>query len=167
MGQKINPNIFRVNNRHNWNYKYCEKKSTETSIYTYKNLEIENFITNFFKMHGLIIHEIKIYHFNSTLHVFVSYFLTPKTIFEINFDNKNQNIQVILERTKIKKKYIKNRIKIKKNVKKYTKYEKFQYLTNNKINLFKRINRISKHIKRIKLIKQYKKNFLIKKFQNI
>jgi ribosomal protein S3 len=162
MGQKINPNIFRLNNTNDWKYKYFEKKSTETAIYTFKNLEIENFITKFFKIHGLAVHEIKLYHFNSVLHVFVSYFLTPKTTFNVNLNNKN--IKLILEQTKIRKQYIKNRIKIKKNIKRYTVYDKFNYLTHNKIKLS---NKKKLSIKRIKLLQQYKKNLAIHKYQNI
>jgi len=44
MGQKINPNILRINKTLNWNSKYIEKKSTEFYLYSSKDLEVKKFI---------------------------------------------------------------------------------------------------------------------------
>lgn len=97
MSKKTNPYILRLGKTIDWKYQYFEKKATELSVYTFKNLEIENFIIQFFKSYGLIIQDIKLYYFESTLHIFTSYFLTKKKSKKVQFKNKQ---------TKIKKKYL-------------------------------------------------------------
>ena len=158
MGQKINPKILRLNNRNNWNYKYIEKKIDESKIYNFKNVEIEKFFTDFFKSHGLTIKTIKLYHFNSLFHVYISYYITPKTTYIINSNHKNKNIQLTREKTKVKKRYIKTRLKINKNIKKYSNYETFNY---------EQIKLIHKNKKRISFLYKYKKNVLINRYKNI
>ena len=127
MGQKTNPNILRLGKISDWKYKYFEKKSNELSIYTFKNLEIENFITRFLKVNGLTVHEIKLYYFNDILHIFISYFLTLQTVSIINSTYKTKKIKLAIVPNQIKRKYLKNFIKVKKNVKKYIKYDKLNY----------------------------------------
>nr|UDP55438.1 ribosomal protein S3 [Schizostauron trachyderma] len=158
MGQKINPNILRLNITNNWNYKYIEKKADESKNYDFKNIEIEKFFTDFFKLHGLTIKKIRLYHFNSLFHVYISYYITPKTIYIVNSNHKNKNIQLTLERTKVKKKYLKTRLKIKKNIKKYNNYEILNY---------KQVKLINKNKKRINFLYKYKKNALINRYKNI
>lgn len=75
MGQKTNPNIFRLGKTNNWKSKYFEKKITEYSIYSKKDLEIKNFIYTFFKNQKIriTIHDCKMYYLQKSLHIFISY----------------------------------------------------------------------------------------------
>ena len=75
MGQKTNPNIFQLGKTNNWNSKYFEKKITEYSIYSKKDLEITNFIHTFFKNQKIkiTIHNCKLYYLDKSLHIFISY----------------------------------------------------------------------------------------------
>lgn len=86
MGQKTNPNIFQLGKTNNWQSKYFEKKITEHSIYSKKDLEIRNFIQKFFKDHGRIVHHCKLCYLDKSLHVFVSYHLNLSTV---SFTNDN------------------------------------------------------------------------------
>jgi hypothetical protein len=94
MGQKINPIIFRLSNTNAWKSKYFEKKSTESSVYNFKDIEIRKFVNRFFEYNGLTIHELKLSYFNNTLNIFVSYFSTLKTLSLINTANKDQKIKI-------------------------------------------------------------------------
>ena len=168
MGQKTNPNIFRLGKIIDWKYKYFEKKSNELSIYTFKNLEIKEFITRFFNVNGLIIHDIKLYYFNDVLHVYISYFLTLKAIFIVNSIFKSRKIKLSLVKNQVEVKYLKNRIKVKKYVKNYLEYEKAYSINSKKNKLFNFNRTINiKKFKRIQFLKDYKKNLLIQKYKNI
>lgn len=82
MGQKTNPIIFKLTNTHTktWESNYFEKKTTESALNNFKDLEIRKFIRKFFDYNGLTIHELKISYFNNVLHIFISYFATLKTV---------------------------------------------------------------------------------------
>lgn len=84
MGQKTNPNIFRLGKTKEWKSKYFEKKPTEFSVYTFKDLEIKNFIEKFFKDNGLLVDCCKLNYFDDKLDIFVSYSLNNF------FRNKNK-----------------------------------------------------------------------------
>lgn len=131
MGQKTNPNILRLGKTANWKYQYFEKKSIESSIYTFKNLEIENFIIQFFKINGLTVQNTKLYYFDNTLHIFISYFLTLKIVSIIRLITKNQKIRFTNRPTiKLKKKELKRRLQIKKLTNSYFKHKRLKYLKN-------------------------------------
>lgn len=157
MGQKTNPNIIRLGKNKTWNSQYFEKKPTETAIYTFKILEIKNFINKFFKDHGLNIHDCKIYYLNeNSLNICISYYLTFNSVNIISYINKNQNIKFIqkthtannnkdtdnnqklkneqpsklistINKTKLKKNVYLN---IKQKVKNYTNYQIIRILNN-------------------------------------
>lgn len=75
MGQKTNASIFRLGLKTSeWKYKYIEKNTEESSIFLYKNLEIENYINNIFKLYGLITHDCKIEYTQTDANVFISYY---------------------------------------------------------------------------------------------
>lgn len=76
MGQKVNPNIFRLGISKTWKTKFFEKKSQELPLYTFKDLEIKNYIERFLEKHGLILHDHRQHYSNSTLNLYVSYFIT-------------------------------------------------------------------------------------------
>ena len=177
MGQKTNPNILRLGKTANWKYQSFEKKSIESTIYTFRNLEIENFIIQFFKMNGLAVQDTKFYYFDNTLHIFISYFLTLKAIsivklINVNLITKNQKIRFTDKLIKLKKKelkrylkelkrYLKIKKKIKKITNRYFKHEELKYLKN----LPKKVT--SKFLNRSKMIINNGKNKLkIKQINN-
>jgi hypothetical protein len=171
MGQKTNPNVFRLGKLNEWKYEYFEKKSNESAIYTFKNLEIEDFITRFLKIHGLSVHEIKLYHFNDVLHIFISYFLTQKAVDNIKLDNKSEQILLTKKPNRIERKYYINRVNVKNNIKKYVRYEELNYkksfLKTIKPTILGKAKRVIKKIKRINFLKYYKKNLLALQYNNI
>lgn len=79
MGQKINPVIFQLSKTSNWQSKCFEKKVTEYSKYSKKDLEIRHFVEKFFKNHHRIVHQCKICYFEKSLHIFVSYQLNAQS----------------------------------------------------------------------------------------
>lgn len=78
MGQKISPLIFQLTKTNNWQSKYLEKKVTEYSKYSKKDIEIRSFIQKFFENYNRMIHRCKICYFENSLHIFVSYYLNAK-----------------------------------------------------------------------------------------
>lgn len=94
MGQKTNPNIFRLGKTKTWDLQYFEKKPNETSVYTFKILEIKKFIHKFFKDHGLIVHSCEIQYLNeNSLNICIFYYLTFNSLNMISSINKIQNIK--------------------------------------------------------------------------
>ena len=74
MGQKTNPKIFQLEKTNDWQSKYFEKKITESSIYSKKDIEIRNFIYKFFKDHKITVNNCRLYYLNKSLHIFISYY---------------------------------------------------------------------------------------------
>ena len=96
MGQIVNPNIFRLGKTKNWVSKYFAKKTSETSIYAFKDLEIKKFTEKFFKDNGLTVNNCKInYSDDGSLHLFVSYYLTLKSLSLINNLTSEQKVNLI------------------------------------------------------------------------
>ena len=81
MGQKTNPNIFRLGVNKTWKTEFFEKKNAELSLYTFKDLEIKDYIERFLETHGLILHDYKQQYSNSTLNLYISYFITSECTF--------------------------------------------------------------------------------------
>lgn len=84
MGQKINPNIFRLGVNKTWKTQFFEKKSQELPLYTFKDLEIKNYIERFLETRGIILHDYKQHYSNSTLNLYFSYFVTSEFNFKKN-----------------------------------------------------------------------------------
>lgn len=82
MGQKINPNIFRLGVNKTWKTKFFEKKSQELPLYIYKDLEIKSYVERFLEMRGIILHDYKQHYSNSTLNLYLSYFVTSEFSFK-------------------------------------------------------------------------------------
>ena len=92
MGQKTNPNIFRLGVNKKWKTEFFEKKSQELSNYTFKDLEIKEYIERFLETKGLLLHDYKLHYSNSVLNIYISYFVTPNFVFE---KTSNDNITII------------------------------------------------------------------------
>lgn len=103
MGKKTNSKtIFQKKKLNIWNTKYSEKKTNESSLYPYINLEIEKFVKKIFKDNGFLLNCCKINLTESKLQLFVSYVpslhtlkvlkiypqLSKSTLFSRNFTNK-------------------------------------------------------------------------------
>lgn len=118
MGQKTNPNIFRLGKTKEWNAKYSEKKTTESSTVIFKDLEVRKFIFRLFSKHKLYIKNCKTYHSENVMHIYVSYYNSEQSLltsdklkkkFKIQprkkkssvFRNKNEDIKKISTRKKV------------------------------------------------------------------
>lgn len=178
MGQKTNPNIFRLENIQEWKSKYFEKKSTEFSIYAFKDVEIKKFIRKFFNDNGLAIHTIKLYYLEGTLNVFVSYFLTTKSTSLVSNLNKTQKIKLIPQPKQTNNEKSKKKVynKIKASVKKYFNYQQLQYALNlnkllkkNSLRKAKKVLRYNEQIlqiRRVRFLKYYKSYLATKNYIN-
>jgi ribosomal protein S3 len=80
MGQKINPNIFRLGITKEWKTEFFEKKRHELPLYTFKDLEIKSYIERFLETQGIILHDYKQHYSNSTLNLYISYFVSPEFV---------------------------------------------------------------------------------------
>lgn len=110
MGQKVNPTIFRLGKTTQWKQQYFERKTNEIAAYSFKSIEIKNFIQQFFQTNGLVVQNCKLHYFNDdSLHIFISYYLTLKSTLLISNLTKQQNIKLLkLKKKKLKKKIFKN-----------------------------------------------------------
>lgn len=89
MGQKVNPNIFRLGVTKTWKTEFFEKKRYELPLYTFKDLEIKSYVQRFFKLHGILLHDYKQHYSNSTINIYISYFISPE------FTIKREKVQTI------------------------------------------------------------------------
>jgi ribosomal protein S3 len=108
MGQKTNPNIFRLGVNKTWKTEFFEKKKKELPLYTFKDLEIKNYIKRFLEIHGIILHDYKQHYSNATLNFYISYFITSE--FTLNKD-KVENILLLNKSGNKKKVAISTQIK--------------------------------------------------------
>ena len=82
MGQKTNPNIFRLGINKKWKTEFFEKKKHELPLYVFKDLEIKSYIERFLDMHGILLHDYKQHHNNATLYLHISYLVMPDFFFK-------------------------------------------------------------------------------------
>lgn len=94
MGQKVNPTIYRLGINKTWNTLYFENKKKELALYTFKNLEIKDYIQKFLIDNGVILHDYKIQYNKTLINVYVSYFIPLNFKFgkqkNLNITNFNQ-----------------------------------------------------------------------------
>lgn len=86
MGQKTNPNIFRLGVNKTWKTEFFEKKSHELPAYTFKNLEIKSYLERFLESQGLLLCDYKQHFSNSTFNLYISYFVLSDFV----FNNRNK-----------------------------------------------------------------------------
>lgn len=162
MGQKINPNIFRLSRTDNWNSKYTEKKSNEFYLYPAKDLEVRKFITTFLKKNGLSVHKLKLNYLNNNLNIFVSYAPNCDSIFTINSLNKAQKIK-FFKNSVLKNKVLKAYNRIKTTIKNTHNYEIINYKKKFGVAELQSL----KKLQRIQILKHYKKYLNLKKDKKI
>ena len=73
MGQKINPNIFRLGVNKKWKTEFFEKKTKEFADFTFVDLEIQAYIARFLSYNNLILQNFKVHHSNSVVNIYISY----------------------------------------------------------------------------------------------
>lgn len=90
MGQKSNSKILRLGiNDNDWESKYLDKTSEESSLLVYQDIEIRNYIYRFLNLHGLLLYKCNIIRTDTSLKIFISYFTLLKSISKItNINNK-------------------------------------------------------------------------------
>jgi ribosomal protein S3 len=106
VGQKIDARIFRLGIRQkNWEQKYIEKNNEETSLYLYKTLEIQKYINRIFALYKIKIHNCKIFYSENSLQIFISFYLTEKTINTIDksLTKYQKKFSIRIKRLNIKK----------------------------------------------------------------
>jgi len=133
MGQKVNSNIFQLSFTPNkkYNSKYIEKTSEELSVIIYQDLEIKEFIKQFFKLNGLIISNTRISRSNQELTIFISYFTTLESVLFIDKFYK-LNLKILSKNLIITDPMVMDEVKKNFYRKKYKK--KIFYITKNFIN---------------------------------
>jgi len=120
MGQKTNASILRLGLKNSeWNNKYIEKNKEESTLYLYKNIEIQDYINTIFRHYNFLVHSCKIeYNYNNANILILYYELKPtKPVIEkSNSDNlktNNKNINLFLIKNIITPSlnlYIKNKV---------------------------------------------------------
>ena len=103
MGQKINPVIFRLGINKTWKTEFFEKKNRELPLYNFKDLEIRNYIERILESNGILLHDYKQYYNDSTLNLYISYFVTPEFI----LNQKDVTDKIIFENSKGQRKITK------------------------------------------------------------
>ena len=91
MGQKINPHILRLGiTNKEWNSKYLEKNKEESTLYAYKDLQIQKHVTRLLNLIGLNVHTCKSRYNSNHINLTVSYYCTKKFLkflSQMSFDN--------------------------------------------------------------------------------
>lgn len=133
MGQKTNATIFRLNN---WKLQCVEKNKEEHNLFNYQNIEIQEYLNQFFFVNGLNIHNLKIKYSQKKLYIFICYLpikeYSPKTGFQFKHKTKTQ--------------------KKENKIPKFTKISSF-ISSNSEI-------KNSTKFKRLKILSQYNKSFI-------
>jgi ribosomal protein S3 len=178
MGQRTNPNIFRLGKNKEWKSKYFEKKSPELARYAFKDSEIRKYIRKFLEDNGLIVHDCRLYYTESSLYVFVSYYLAQKSVLLIKKSNRTNKIRLNPRRGARKKN---KRLfgKAKRGIRIFTKYQRISYkkkviksMINEPFmrqNLVKNIRQEERNIKRrrVKILRSYNNYLSLKKYKTI
>nr|BCQ06502.1 ribosomal protein S3 [Nitzschia putrida] len=103
MGQKINPTIFRLGVNKTWKTEFFEKKTHELPLYTFKDLEIKNYVERFFETQGILLHDYKQHYSNSTLNLYISYFISSEFSIDKKSKNANNNYLTLINSEGVKK----------------------------------------------------------------
>ena len=80
MGQKVNNTIFKAGlKNYDWNFKYTDQSTEESTLFLYKNVEINKYINNLFKKHNIIIKNFKLEHTNYTVKILIYFYKLNST----------------------------------------------------------------------------------------
>ena len=134
MGQKTDARIFRLGvTKKNWESKYIENNNEESSLYLYKTLEIQKYLNRFFGLYKIKIHTCKIFYSENALQVFLSFYLTTKTLYVVS-----KNLTKYSKKSLAYFKRLQTHIKIsKKNRKQKKNLSREEFFNNQRTNLKK------------------------------
>jgi len=111
MGQKTNPNIYRLSlPKKTWVNKHLEKTSEEASHAIYQNIDIKKFLVRYFLLHGIKVQNCFIHRSRNFIKIFVSYLNTPKVSSHILQNGFSKIRYLKLLKNCIKKKYLSKKI---------------------------------------------------------
>lgn len=166
MGQKTNPNILRLGVSKQWNIKNIEKKPQEMGIYSFRSIEIKQFVEKFFRDNGLILSKCKVHYSDSgLLHILLFYYASSDFSFFANLSNKtyfklgfNESIKTRTSFTH--EDFFKAKILSELLI-------SLHAFTLNKINIVLTINQINKELCDLKKIKLFKDNLIeLRRFED-
>lgn len=161
MGQKTNPNIFRLGKTKNWDLKYFETKNSDISKYAFKNLELNHFILKFFEDNKLNVYSYKIFYAENSLYIFVSYFANFKSTMFLQPKRKQNFYEKIKKITRLKAKKVLKFKRIKFFIKTLKSNVKHKFTTSNyKTNKKRSKHKLKKKISNLKLRTQVLKHEL-------
>ena len=170
MGQKTDARIFRQGiHKKNWEIKYIENNNEESSLFLYKTLQIQKYLNRFFGLYKMKIHHSKIFYSDTSLQIFLSFYVTTKTFHTISKDlTKYSKKWLATFKPVFSKKHRKKRRHLRKRMN-FKKMKKvcFPYLGKS-IRLKKALLFQKKKIRKKKVSRSNKiRNFEIKKNQKI
>lgn len=102
MGQKTDARIFRQGiTKKNWEFRNIEKNNEESSLFLYRTLEVQRYLNRFFGLYKMKIHNCKIFYSHSSLQVFISFYITAKTIHVLrkNLTKYSKKLSTLVKRT--------------------------------------------------------------------
>jgi hypothetical protein len=108
MGQKVNPEIFKLSRTEGWKSKYLEGKKTNLGLHIKKDLEIKTFIKCIFTKVGLNVHYCKVCYLDNRLIIQTSFAKSAKLLDGLVLYRKGRDITtkalngIKILRTKIK-----------------------------------------------------------------
>nr|YP_005090350.1 ribosomal protein S3 [Phaeodactylum tricornutum]ADY18526.1 ribosomal protein S3 [Phaeodactylum tricornutum] len=181
MGQKTNPTIFRLGKTKKWKSKYIEKKSPESALYAFRDLEIRKFINKILKDKGLLIHNCQLRYLENELHIFLSYCITAKALATIKIHHKGQGVKLKLQKTNFTENFREKYFTLEKKLKRYVHYQRIiencHYTTTVKKYLGKKQfskgkiaikkSHCSLKYRRARILPRYKVAWSANKYQNI
>ena len=151
MGQKVNPNSFRVNTKiKTSNLNYFAKNSEESSIFVFKNLELNKFLIAFFQLFGIIIHSLRIQWARGGLFIATSYFILYK--------NKASFRKILKHHTSYKKYFSFGKILL-ESLSLFVQNSLTVVVTLSNLNVFLKLNYIKSQLKTLKFFQMSLRKF--------
>ena len=159
MGQKTNSTIFRLSLKTSeWNQKYLEKNNEESTLYLYKNVEIQDYIGVILNNYNFFTHSCKIEYCYNNVNVIIYYYHFNTINKNYNLKNKinNNNIKFLITNviTPSLNIYIKNKIINVKAISVNKNFETSVKKNKKMFNEFKNTQRLFKKFFRIKWQKE-------------
>lgn len=99
MGQKSNSNLFNLVQQQKKQSSYIEKRLIDQSVFLKIDLEIKNFIREFFKTQEIIMNRCKIVYLKNSIYIYIPYYQKVKNAYNIIFTKSNEKkIKIIKNR---------------------------------------------------------------------
>ena len=88
MTKKVNPIVFRLGVKNQWDSSFYEKKPQESSAFSYVSMQLNNFVKLILRRYGLELTNLKIYLKKNSLSLLITYVHDKKKIFLNSLQNK-------------------------------------------------------------------------------